>query len=64
MYDTKYWLVFYTNSLRWKYETKTEYIGTLFDELNIHTLASTPSMPRRLKILDILYVNGVEFYEN
>lgn len=63
-YDTKYWLVFYTNSLRWKYETKIEYIGTLFDELNIHTLVSTPSMPGRLKMLDILYVNGVEFYEN
>lgn len=63
-YDTKYWLVFYTNSLRWKFEMNTEYSGTLFDELNIHTLASNPSMPGRLKMLDILYVNGVEFYEN
>lgn len=63
-YDTKYWLIFYTNSLRWKFETSTEYSGTLFDELNIHTLASNPSMPGRLKMLDILYVNDVEFYEN
>ena len=63
-YDTKYWLIFYTNSLRWKFETSAEYSGTLFDERNIHTLISNPSMPGRLKILDILYVNNVEFYEN
>lgn len=63
-YDTKYWLVFYTNSLRWKYHNNTNYEGSLFDELNIHTLASNPVMPGRLKLLDILYVNGVEFYEN
>ena len=63
-YDTKYWLVFYTNSLRWKYQNNTNYEGSLFDELNIHTLASNPVMPGRLKLLDILYVNGVEFYEN
>ena len=62
-YDTKYWLVFYTNSLKWKYENDINYKDTLFDELNINKLSNKPSMPGRLKLLELLYCNDVEFYK-
>ena len=63
-YDTKYWLVFYTNSVRWKYETNGNYANSLFDTFNIQKLVRDSSMPNRLKILEILFLNGVEFFEN
>ena len=63
-YDTKYWLVFYTNSVRWKYEANGNYANSLFDTFNIQKLVRDSSMPNRLRILEILFLNGVEFFEN
>jgi len=61
-YDTKYWLLFYTNSVRWNFDSNPLFANTLFDELNIIRLVQDVSMPDRLKILEILCKNNVEFF--
>ena len=62
-YDTKYWLLFYTNSVRWNFETNSLYGTTLFNDLNIIKLVQDITMPARLKILEILCQNNVEMFK-
>ncbi len=61
-YDTKYWILFYTNCKRWQFHKLKEFNISLFKELFIPNLIKIPSMPKRLEILQFLLENDVDFF--
>ena len=60
-YYSRFWLLLYTNSIRWKIHENINYEDTILNELEINNLMMDDELKNRLNIFKIMYKNDIEF---
>lgn len=60
-YYSKYWLLFYTNCIRWKIHEIAGFKETLFSDFNLFELTKDSVLKEKLNIFLIMYNIGINF---
>ena len=60
-YYSRFWLFFYTNSIRWKIHKKSGFYDSIFSDLDLYDLIIEEKMHSQLKLFKIMFENNIEF---
>lgn len=60
-YYSKYWLLFYTNCMRWKIHTKNGFKDTILFDTDLNNLIKDVLLKEKLNLFKIMFDNNVEF---
>lgn len=60
-YYSKYWLLFYTNCIRWKIHTINGFKDTILFETDLNNLIKDETLKIKLNLFKIMIDNDVEF---
>lgn len=60
-YYTKYWLLFYTNSIRWKIHLEKGFGDTIFSDMMVSKLVGNDSLSKKLNLFKKFFDKDVEF---
>lgn len=63
LYYSKYWLLFYTNCVRWKIHKKAGFKDTILKEANLEELVKTPELKEKLNLFKIMLDCGIELID-
>lgn len=62
-YYTKYWLLFYTNSIRWNLHKQDGFGDTILNEMNLEELFNDSDLKKQLNLFFILKKLNISFFE-
>ena len=62
-YCTKYWLLFYTNDIRWKLHEVQGFKGSILKKCSLNEITKTDKMKKRLNILRYMEDNKIQLFD-